>query len=721
MKNVLIFFIGVLIGGRSFGRTTFVHFEFSASYNVTKGNDSNLFVRVHFYGLPAYFSDSFVASGVIRYSKNYQIPNDWTLQYLEIEFFNSKGLTLGRYRPGNGFNTSNCSGYRIDDPFNSNHCTDFRKDGGGILCGIINYHSVKDNQSDNIAYSFGHWSDPMGIYCAYDFANQESPLQLRRPCYFGYKNPHNGVLWYESPNGTDSWSFISAADTIYPARESYKGGQFFNVKRYYKVVTDTNWVKGIFSSYESAVFGPVRFYLGAKPEKIEKITPKGCNEKEDIVIKYNDSFFSGKFSPMFWVFYKESDTSEEVRYYLGRNLKAPVNIFNVPVLKENGHPHKSNMIDYRPGYYRIRYDFTPWNGFDCKLESVLFKVENKNIDYFEPEFSIENNLRCFGDKNAKLLVSVRGRDTGKYHIIYRNSYSYLPLKLDSLGSGVYSFGFGNGQGCEVTRDIKIDDPEKFFIKLKTDTLLCNGQYLNIVARHPLAVKYLWKWNSSEIGNKDSLTLDSSGNYTITWFNRQECQWTDTVKIRRNDLSVLHDVLIPSKSRLKDTLFAVNVSQPAPDSWIWKFDLPGVKCSLQKNYTLSCKFPDTGYYRLSVQSRFSGCGYLLNKQIQILGDSEQIKLQEKLGYRGPLIQSFSVDPNPNDGYKFKIKIQLRDTANILIYKIDPTSGDIIGDVDMYNKKYYESDAFSDEYCAAGVFYLKLIAGNESKTIKVVVVR
>jgi hypothetical protein len=120
----------------------------------------------------------------------------------------------------------------------------------------------------------------------------------------------------------------------------------------------------------------------------------------------------------------------------------------------------------------------------------------------------------------------------------------------------------------------------------------------------------------------------------------------------------------------------------------------------------------------LHGNYTGCGYKLDKNITIIGSNDSNKMSDSYGYKGPLIQKFEIDPNPNDGQNFKIKVQLRDTANILIYKIDPISGDIVGDIDYYNKKYYEFTTFKSY--TETIFFLKLMAGEESKTIKVVVI-
>jgi hypothetical protein len=234
-------------------------------------------------------------------------------------------------------------------------------------------------------------------------------------------------------------------------------------------------------------------------------------------------------------------------------------------------------------------------------------------------------------------------------------------------------------------------------------------------------KYLWLLNSDTLANTDTITLEKEGKYTIIWENDSNCIDSGVCRITRKNLQVMHDYLTPSTARISDTVYAVNISQPLPDNCYWEFDKVNVHSFIYRKYTLGSLFPDTGYYALKLRSYFSGCGFTSIKNIHIVGNNDSTKPDKYFGYNGPLIQSFSIDPNPNDGWHFKLKIQLRDTFNVSIYKIDPVSGDIIGDIDLQKRKYYESTAFSSEFTNSGVFYLKLVAGSESKTIKVVVVK
>jgi hypothetical protein len=136
----------------------------------------------------------------------------------------------------------------------------------------------------------------------------------------------------------------------------------------------------------------------------------------------------------------------------------------------------------------------------------------------------------------------------------------------------------------------------------------------------------------------------------------------------------------------------------------------------KKFALEMQFTDTGLFYVTQLSKLGACGYKMQKPIRVIAPNDSSYKNSQLGYKGPLIQSFNISPNPHDGQNFTIKVKLREKYNITIFKIDPVSGDITGDIDFSGKDYYEFTAFRSY--AQEVYYLKLIAGNESKTIKVV---
>lgn len=717
VKKALLFLVFTLTFS-AFGSTYFytgIHGKYAAS----AGQDSVLTLRITYVGFFGKKYDSLKIKGDFSENRYLTFTDNFTADHITLEIINSKYAVLQSVSIGSSLGTFNCAGHNFKTPFNNQYCTDLSSQSAGVLCAQIQFQFTTDNTSDKLNAFNGHFSDPRSIYCDYDASNQESPLFVQAPCYFRNFRNNATITWFESANGISGWKAVDTGFKFYPAKYKLGTGVFYNQKRWYKAVLDTNRVRNNTPNYSSEILGPIRFYLGKTLDSISVVDAKKCNEQPSVKLFFDTTgMHDTKRPPRVWVFYKDSDTATEKRWFLDSMNESPFELYGKKLYAESGRPAPPDKLLLPTGKYRIMYDFTAWNGYDCKLQFDTFEIQNNAFTPFTVRPIVQPVL-CFGGNSGVLKFS-------------SNTDSIL-LSLDSvqfydtahvfknLTAKKYTYFVNNQKGCSFSSLITIPEPPPFVTALPNDTTLCKGQTVFINARHPNSKTYAWYQNNSKLSEKDTITLKSAGEYKLIFQDENACKDSQRIEIAYDSLIAVHDFLLASEAFITDTVYAVNTSIPAPRWWKWEFSDQKIRSFQKSTYTLGTLYPDTGIYVIKLRARYNQCVYSLEKTIHILGASDSNKSDPNLGYKGPLIQSFTIDPNPNDGYNFTIKVQLRDTSNIVIYKIDPVSGDIIGDIDYRNKKYYESKAFTDMYATPGVFYLKLIAGNESKTIKVVVVK
>lgn len=720
VKNVFILLL-CLCFRNAYG-TTFYCLQISGNYTFSMGQDSKIMIKLDYKDFVIHKRDSFWVEGKFNLSRFYAFNDNFLADGLRIEIANTKGITIGNYNQGNGLYSQRCNGYAFMNPFNGANCINFGTNGAGTLCTSATMQFVKDSVYDNITPKNGHFAEQNGIYCEFNYPLQEAQLRLESPCYFNWNN-NAKLQWFESNNGVDQWQPIDTGVLIYPAKSSYHGGTMFGEKRWYKVVCDSNPVKSKILEYTSKVFGPITFYLGLRMDSVVVINSKKCNEKPDVSLYWkNDSIFSQRGYPRAWVFFTPKDSANEQRWFLDTFSAHPFKINGRKLKAENGKPTPPDHLTLEKGKYKLMYDFTSWYGFNCKVYFDSFEIKDSFQSSFSPNITVISDVHCYGDSSGEVKVGVRSNDTAKIQVSYNNTTYYDTGKIfKSLTSGSHIFYIKDSRNCMVQEIVTLKNPLKFTVPIVPDTTLCNGQELFLSAFNQNATQYLWLNEDDSIGLSDTIRILQSGKYQIHWWDSNDCQAQQIIEVKREPLDVFHDFLIPSEAFISDTVYAVNTSIPRPSSYSWRFSDTGISTFATMPYTIGSVYPDTGYFQVRLSSRFKDCGYQLYKTIHIIGKSDTSKSNPKLGYKGPLIQSFSIDPNPNDGLNFTIKIQLRDTFNVSIYKLDPISGDIIGDIDLYGKKYYETHAFSDAFATGGVYYLKLIAGTESKTIKVVVAK
>lgn len=722
MKKQTTFFILFLLMMNISHANMRYFIEIKGNYTYTSGQDSTVKMVVHltpFSG--AEYTDTFWAKAGFNYVHRVSLPPGNYGYRVSISVLKANNALLGKYTAGNNWDNVICNGYENDYFFGGNHCIDYAAMNAGQLCAGIQFNFINDIHENKIGVINGHFSDPWGIYCDPDIPDQEGILQLTSPCHFNYLKGGKNIRWYESVSANGPWHFLDTGIRIFPAKISWKkGSKMFNQKRYYKAVADTAWITAD-ANAESTVFGPVRFYLNSRPNSI--VARNKCSDTANgIFIMLKNDTLSQTDEGVAVFLWTLPDTGSSERYYFGRFYRqTSINLQGLTAQTDPyfpANPTIGKTFDAKPGKYRIFVDFAPWRGFNCKVITDTVVVE-KGKTYL-PYTAFSRRETCPGAANGAFVVSHRNHDP--HDTVWQSfdslNWSTAQDTFQNLQKGRYPVWLKNTYGCVKKHWSEVAGAEAFGYTLGIDTTLCNGQKINISAAHPNATQFQLQ-KDSVISKNTSVTLTDSGTYIFQWTNADGCIATDTAIIKRYNLNVAHDFLVPSKAFITDTVYAVDQSIPQPESMLWQWDKPVSRYTKADSHSLKTLFKDTGMFRLTQFVRYKQCGFQLSKNVQIGNTADTGSSSSGYGYKGPLIQSFSADPNPNDGTNFNINVKLREKANIIIYKLDAVTGDIIGDIDYYNKSVYQIKAFQGS--AAGVFYLKLLAGDETKTIKVVVIQ
>lgn len=339
-----------------------------------------------------------------------------------------------------------------------------------------------------------------------------------------------------------------------------------------------------------------------------------------------------------------------------------------------------------------------------------------------PKLSIDSlivkNAKCPGEINGEVRMFISG-GVAPYAISTDSATFIQTSKLTGLTAGKYKLFVIDSNKCTVQSSFTITEPPVFRIQKTADTTLCKGQQIELNLTDSGAVDYSVRSNTGLVFTTDKLLLDKAGTYFCEIKNRNNCTARDTFMIRKLDMDVTHDFLMPGLAFISDTVYMVNISYPEPDMVRWQVDRNSYSQFFAGPQTAYVKFTDTGKYVILMESRYNDCGYQLAKTVVIKSNTDSTTVDARYGYKGAMIKSFQVYSNPHDGENFKILVQLRDTADFNIYKIDAATGYITGEMQFANLKTHEFTAFTST--ESEVYYLKLVVGRENKVIKVVAVR
>lgn len=697
-------------------------FRFRAVYNPNGRAAVASIKLVYDAFTPAAPGDSMVISGVKDTVLYRRVPDSYRIDVISAVLYDSAGRVLFLHTFAWDTKNPRCAGYEFNNLLRGKACDSFPSAGLGALCAALSMNWVNDQYGRNISYYDGYWSQPFVITCDPDIPYVERPLKLIAPCYFSYQNPKSQVHWYESNHSTGPWHYLDTGFVIYPARVSArKGEKLFNVRRYYMCRVDTHRVMNT-PDITTGPIGPVWFFLNPRYDSIQAVG-KSCRDTGmDLVVHLKNDTFNQHKNGVHIFLWDLSDSGKSERWFLGSFVKQTrIHLNGKAGLKD---PYTAVQTEGKifkvrsGGRYVIYVDFTTWTGFDCEIRRDTIGVPK--TDGFTYREVLNSGETCPGDRNGRWAALGSYRKPGDTAWVLMTGKKYLlGDTLKGLSAGKWPVIIRNTGGCEYTDTLRIAGSNPFHYSLGIDTTLCAGQIIKINAAHPEADSVHVFRNGTALFSHDTFTLADSGVMVVRWTNHAGCRAYDTVRIRRSELNVQADFLLPSHARLSDTVWAVDHSRPRPDTTYWRYERNGASPKPAGRYTLVSTYTDTGLFWLTRYSRFGDCGFVNRKSVHVVGDSAAGQKGSGLGFKGPLIQEFSIDPNPNDGQNFTIRVKLRDTANITIYKIDPVTGDVIGDIAFSGKKKYEFTAFRSY--ASGIFFLKLLAGSESKTVKVLVVQ
>ncbi len=373
----------------------------------------------------------------------------------------------------------------------------------------------------------------------------------------------------------------------------------------------------------------------------------------------------------------------------------------------------NKAIHLRAGNYAFR--ITDQN--NCTLDTAIAIKEPVKLDC---TLAIENT-KCQGDKNGKATIRIINKlQNDKYALINLHTGATINFadSITGLAAGQYAYCVENKNRCRDSFEFTILEAPPFKINAIKDTTICNGQALKYTIKDQAATNYYTYGDNGLNFNTDSFTINQAGTFIAEIKNANACTIKDTFMVQKINLNVTHDFLLPTIGFPNDTVYAVNISMPEADKKWWHINNNAYHPSFKNNYTNGFYFNDTGVYTITLQSHYKACFYALNKPIHIVKRNDTDLIDKKYGYHGPLIRAFEVYANPHDGQHFSINIDLSDTAECQLYKIDASTGTISGE--QYLGKLKQRTFTTFQSLKPEVYYLKLIAGKSSKVIKVVAV-
>lgn len=315
---------------------------------------------------------------------------------------------------------------------------------------------------------------------------------------------------------------------------------------------------------------------------------------------------------------------------------------------------------------------------------------------------------CFSYTDGKVDVTVSG-GTNPYTYLWSNGSSLATTGL--IKAGTYSLQVTDKNGCKYSQAFTLLNPEKISPTLPEVAIICSNQTLTLDAGYS-GLSHKWTSDNGFASSDQVVTLSKAGNYYLTVTDSKGCFGVDAVHLITRDIEIEADFLLPDEASLADTIVAIDISWPLPDSIKWVYH-PDTFWQLNNtDWSVYLLPQQVGNHTVGIITYLMGCCATLDKTIAIGPYSENTK--EITGGLS-IIKDVQSYPNPSNGH-FYVLVDLNSEAEVTL-EIYAIYGKKITHETAKGQSHYKFDV--NIRPIPGIYLLRISSGNEFKTFRMIV--
>ena len=227
-----------------------------------------------------------------------------------------------------------------------------------------------------------------------------------------------------------------------------------------------------------------------------------------------------------------------------------------------------NPEDAGIGTHEILYHFTDDNM--CTDTAYMSVNVNSIPDII---FDSINYPSCSGEANGSIYISINGGTPG-YIYMWTGESSSFNQDITNLQSGQYYISVNDALGCSDLDTVSLVEPDALSISIELiSDVSCNG-YSNGEVNTTITggtPPYIYEWDNDEIGNNPSPDNLPAGTWTLTIYDNNGCQISESIVINEpNGVEVIIDeinhVTCFGLSNANVDLHAVGGTSPYEYNW-----------------------------------------------------------------------------------------------------------------------------------------------------------
>ncbi|GIV33136.1 MAG: hypothetical protein KatS3mg031_0671 [Chitinophagales bacterium] len=144
----------------------------------------------------------------------------------------------------------------------------------------------------------------------------------------------------------------------------------------------------------------------------------------------------------------------------------------------------------------------------------------------------KTDVICFGESNGAISLTVSG-GTAPYTFNWSNGAT--TTAVSGLAAGVYAVTVTDAQGCTLTRNVTILQPDNLTASLTQSNVRCNGYSDGAINLSVSGGTMPYSYNWSNGDTTQDLSGLSAGSYTVTVTDAQHCSATTSTTISQPDV------------------------------------------------------------------------------------------------------------------------------------------------------------------------------------------
>jgi len=318
---------------------------------------------------------------------------------------------------------------------------------------------------------------------------------------------------------------------------------------------------------------------------------------------------------------------------------------------------------------------------------------------------------CFGYSNGYIKLSTHG---GTAPYMYSWSNGQKTDSIFALAKGDYFVNVKDANNCKYDKSYYLLNPEPIIVSLESDVNICSNQTAHLDAGNP-GMEYYWYNNNGFESFDRTIDVSEQGTYFVEVTDFNSCLGFDSAVVNVSQEKIESNFLLRSVAYVGDTIVMVEISWPVPESIEWHIPQEFTvidKTSNEVEFIVNSE----GTFNVGLTTYNDICTEFTEKIINVKPAS-----QKPPGYKSVetgIIKSVSVKPNPAEG-PFNLEIILNREHSVTIEIL------MVSGVKRFvkklsgNKQYILN--FSNSNIADGVHTIRVIAGNEVKTQKLIIAK